>query len=458
MSEINFQKININLQELAQRNANTINICTPSFLKITANSTSSAAPAMGIVRKSSDVISGSVQNEIDTLNQEVGMINSVVAANTNTSTDFSAGGVGRKLNHRAKIIGHTAYVSPTPPEYAIRSENGHVLKETTDVSRLLGCLELSPYYDTETQRTLLTGAVTKLAEWLDDMIVNYDTRVAEGSARGDSEVKLSFLLRLRHKIENCEFPVGFGNDIEFAEAAQDDPGSIILGCYSNSFYPEQYLNPTDNTHCNNAVTDHYDRSILLNAAAFIPTRMFSNEMELRAAINSGNTNFNIGDILMASTEFYNNYAQVYLASVLAHEFIHATHIANEAITYNTCEMIEDDFRNEVVFNGWSQETQDAIDTIFEGLSLNNITYGEGFIPLGQNTDSGLGFHDLGDLYDVAQHGFEENTAYSDWWYEWGYNADAGEWDWIGIPYTDFSTGNNLNWDVLPELRNFSIYT
>jgi predicted alternative tryptophan synthase beta-subunit len=158
---------------------------------------------------------------------------------------------------------------------------------------------------------------------------------------------------------------------------------------------------------------------------------------------------------MASPTFYNNYTQLYLASVLAHELIHATHIANEAITYNMCELIEDDYRNTVVFNGWDAETQTAVAAAgFSGMlsNLNDIKYGQAYIPQEVHATAGLGFHSLdGDnsgTNSVVQHGYDENRAYP----QWSYDPVLG---WR--TYDSYHSGNTPQ-AILAELKNFSAYT
>ena len=105
-----------------------------------------------------------------------------------------------------------------------------------------------------------------------------------------------------------------------------------------------------------------------------------------------------------------------------------------------CEMIEDDFRNQVVFDGWAPETQAAIDNVYENFNLNSITYGESYIPIGSN--GGLAFHDLAAydnqnemVEDVVYHGWMENMSY----------------DW----YSQYSSGNYIT-DNYKELLNFVV--
>ena len=416
MTEVNYTRLNINIPEIV-RQQSLVHTHAPSFLNLTGQY-SSVTPS-GIIRKSaSDVISGDVQDEINQISQETDIINSVIGANANELSEITMG--SHSYFSTDKVIEFEEYTPTVNPEFGTVLSSGHSVAQTTNTNKLMAHLQYSPNYNLGVQQTIVQGAVTKLVNWLDDMIVNYDANVAIGTSRGDSESKLSFLLRLRKQIENCDFPVGFGNDEYFAEASTGD--SVVLGCYQYNYY-DMYLNPTDDVHDNEGIVNNFNRSILLNAAAFIPNRRFTNEAQLRAALdayaevlatnpNPPEPTFTYGDIIMASDEFYQNFAETYLASVLAHEFIHATHIGDEAVTYNTCEMIEDDFRNRVVFNGWDPATQASIDNVYVNFNLNSITYDESYIPLGSN--GGLGFHDLGTYEDVAYHGWTENTSY-DWY-------------------------------------------
>ena len=426
----------------------------PSFLSITNKFDFSKLE--GLVY-ADQVVSGEVEAETSRLQAEQDTINNLISENTSASTEFSADNIGK---FTAKVIDFERYQMN-----AVSGSNR--LKTQTNTNNLIKNISLSEKYSEGEQKKIIEGAIEKLAEWLDDYINNYEERVAEGKSRGDSEVKLSFLLRLRKAIENCDFPVGFGNDEYFKANSTDD--YIVLGAYSNSYYTGEYLNPTDHANDNNAAIQHMDRNILLNAKVFMPERKYVGEAQLVSAINAGKFDYVMdetldaigqqqainkafGEIIMASDDVYFNYTQTYLASVLAHEFIHSTHIGNEAVTYNTCELLEDDFRDKVIYDGWSTKAQNAVDTIFSGLVLNEITYDEGFIPTGNG--GGLGFHDLlpydktsSSKENVVEHGHDENMCYTNVYDEAGNLISKG--------YADYGSGNTLE-DDKKELMNFVV--
>lgn len=347
----------------------------------------------------------------------------------------------KEANSKPKVISFTQYDSKqtqsefglTPPEFTAVNNDGVNLGTRTDLTNIYKMIQYSPNYNKTEQKTIFEGAIVKLANWLDDYISNYDERVAEGKAKGDSEVKLSFLLRMRKAIENCDFPIGFGNDSYFEENSKN--GYVVLGAYGSATYDSQYLNLNKNANNNNTALNHLNRSIILNAKVFVPQRTYKSESELRAAIKRGDFNYlnepneeisqdrlinkALGAIYMSSDDVYYNYTETYLASVLAHELIHSTHITNEAVTYNTCELIEDDFRNQIIFDGWDVRTQESVDTILQNVNLNELTYGNTFIPFGEGY--GLQFHDLlaydktaDGMENVIQHGHEENMQYADY--------------------------------------------
>jgi hypothetical protein len=280
-------------------------------------------------------------------------------------------------------------------------------------------------------------------------------------------MKLSFLLKLRKAIENCDFPVGFGNDEYFQSEASD--GYVVLGAYSNSSYSGNYLNPFDHASDNNAAIQHTNRNITLNAELFVLNRTYKTEKELVNGINAGDFDYlseefssqdekdaalnkAYTDVILSSDEVYYNYVKAYLASVLAHEFIHSTHIANEAVTYSTCEMLEDDFRHRLISTNWAQSTQEAVDTIYDDFILNELEYDDVFIPTSDG--GGLTLHNLYP-YDVlpnsndnvVKHGYNENMSYDDIVDEDG--------EIIYKAWKNFTTGNTLE-DARKEVMNFIV--
>ena len=426
----------------------------PSFLSVTNKFDFSKLEGLVYADK---VISGEVETETAKLQIEQDTINQIIDENTNASTEFSTENIGK---FTSKIIGFERYEKDSVSA-------GNNLKRQTNTNNLVRNIQLSERYGEGNQKKIIEGAIKILAEWLDDNINNYEERVAEGKTNGETEVKLSFLLKLRKAIENCDFPVGFGNDEYFSENSSDD--YVVLGAYSNSYYTDQYLNPTDHANDNNAVIQHMDRSILLNADVFMINRKYTSEAKLVSGINSGKFNYlndesmssieqqeavnkAVGEILMASDDVYFTFTQTYLASVLAHEFIHSTHIGNEAVTYNICEVLEDDFRNKIVYDGWKQSTQDAVDTILSGLNLNQITFGECILPTASG--GGIGFHDLlpynqtsSTKENVVEHGHAENMCYTN-----VYDDDGNI---LARGYADYGSGNTLD-DDKKELMNFVV--
>lgn len=386
----------------------------PSFLSVTNRFDPSTLK--GIVFED-DVINGTVENEIKNTEVQSNLIKKVIAKNVEGST-FDSDNMSLNASVPVKI------------------------KDKTNASKLLSNLQYDKNYDNDVQQKILTQGVNTLVDWLDDYINNYDKRVAEGKNRGDSEVKLSFLLKLRNSIENCDFPVGFAARDSFV--MEPDQGYVVLGSYGWAQI-NNYLNPEDHTNDNAGILKHLNRSITLNAGVFCVDRKYTTEKQLQDAINSGAYNYlrkegitnadlikALSEMLMASDDFYYNFASAYFASILAHELIHSVHITNEAVTYNTCEMIEDDFRNQAVFANWSPATQEAVDKIFENLDLNSYTYDMAYLP---TAGGNLGFHDLGDYDEVAAHGHYENTAYPD--------------------YIGCSTGDTVE-DDKKELMNFIV--
>lgn len=450
----------------------------PSFLSVTNNF--GLSNIKGVVY-ADDVISGAVQDEIDKTQNENDTISSIVNENKDGSvfdsnTVFTAKTITFESYAETVANSNSEATTGSAASTTTTGSNGTALRTTTSTTALYKNIQYSNNYDKEIQQNIIQGGIDILVNWLDDYINNYDERVAEGKANGESEVKLSFLLRLRKAIENCDFPIGFGNDEYFEEASGS--GYVVLGAYSAAYNTSYYLNPEDHANDNVGALQHTNSSIILNADLFCLNRKYTSQYQVQMAIERGEFDylFEEGttqeqineaymDIVMASDEVYYNYACTYFASILAHELIHSTHITNEAVTYATCEMIEDDFRDQVVSTNWSEETQAAVDTIFENVDLNSLTYGELYLPIGGG--SGVGFHDLGDFNDIASHGHDENMAYNTDTLGYIYKTDeegnlildeAGEPIVISTyiaykAYTNFTTGNTLE-DDANELMNF----
>ncbi len=430
----------------------------PSFLKLTNNQIDTSS-IKGVVLVE-DVLSGEIEDQIKNTQTETDIINSVLNNNTDGSNfdsnkvftakkiEFEAYEPTKTTNSTTEETGSTA--APTP------TTNSNI-KTKTSTNEIYKNIQYSSNYNQEVQERIIKEGIDKLINWLDDYINNYDAKVAEGKERGDSEVKLSFLLRLRKAIETCDFPIGFGNDEYFAEASGE--GYVVLGAYSASYNTSYYLNPEDHANDNVGALTHGNRSIILNAGVFCINRKYKNEYQVQKAyeykdfdylfeegVTQEEINQAYADIILSSDDVYYDYASTYFASILAHELIHSTHITNEAVTYNTCEMLEDDFRGQLIKTDWDPKTQAVVDSIFTDVNLNELTFEDIFLPTGNG--GGLGFHDLGNTDDVANHGHNENMAYNtDITYDDGTIAYKA--------YTNFTTGNTLE-DDKKELLNFIV--
>ncbi len=465
MTEVNSLQLNKYYNNLSENLVSSLATevqAGPSFLTVTNRFDFSQLG--GVVYADEDVLSGDVQSEIEKLQTEEDQINALLQANTSASSDLVVASVSNTF--QAKDIGFVSYEETLSTLNSTASvSSGKNISEKTDTTNILKSIQYSDNYNTEVQQKIIEGGIQLLVNWLDDYINNYDERVAEGKANGESEVKLSFLLRLRKSIENCDFPIGFGNDEYFQESSED--GYVVLGAYSSAYNTSYYLNPEDHANENVGALQQTNRSIIFNASVFMIDRPYTNETQLRNAINNGEFDYLFEDditqadineayaaMVLASDEVYYNFSSAYFASILAHELIHSTHITNEVVTYNTCEMIEDDFRDQIISANWSSSTQVAVDQIFMDLNLNQLTYGDIYLPTGDG--GGLSFHDL-EAYDedadpykdsVLEHGHEENMAYNeDTLREDGTIAYKG--------YANFTTGNTLE-DDIKELLNFIV--
>lgn len=313
-------------------------------------------------KEEADVYNGSVNSEINKLQNEQEQINNILAENTKLTLNSV---LNDTLNsepalQNAKKIGFIEYAG------------GNVLNTKTDTTNILNNIQ----YANNDEKKVVEGAITLLTDWLDEYITNYDAKIAEGINRGDSEVKLSFLLEIRKAIENVDFPIGFGD-----YSAPED--QYTLGSYSFN------LGGYDNYYHLNT-----DRSILLNAKYLMPTRNYTSYQEIiDAATLTPDTQFSYTDIVFASDEGYYNYCTNYMASVLVHELTHSLHIYNEAVTYYTNDAFDDDFYTSAV----EGVDQTFLNQYFGGIS---ITYGS------------LGIsHELNSFEEAVSHGHDKNMDY-----------------------------------------------
>ncbi len=379
-----------------------------------------------------DVISGNVENEIQKISNVQEQIETIVKANSQASVlNLSEANLFSTAStvSSAKTISFTAYTGA--------STN---YNEKTDISSAMDNFQpdiTSSISEAEQKKIFQTGMQT-LADWIDNYIANYNTVLEEGRARQDAETKISFLLEIRKAIENCDFPVGFAPQ----ETNYDENGNatgMALGCYQWGYIPGEYLNPQNTAYVDRGAEHDYNRSILLNTDYFAFQRQYTNEYDAVNAFLNGNATYL--DVAFANDETYYKYTGACLAATLIHEFVHSTHISNEAVTYFICEVIEDDFANMQVGTTYSNNAVNAVNLL--GINLNTMKYSDLYTPYTLTNKDGTSQvsyfsmgHNLGDINEIAAHGHQNNLAHTD-------------------TYTNMSGGNTVSYDK-QELLNFVV--
>lgn len=322
------------------------------LLSITSRFAKNGLSQVERVMTAEDVYSGTVNKEIDKILSEEDQITSILKANTNA---FNADAIDTLTEtvraNSAKQIGFVQYTAKSK----VNSKT-----DTTSIKN-------SIVANNEEEKQLISDAIDVMTEWLDDYIANYNVRVAQGKANGDSELKFSFLLEVRKAIENCDFEVGFGT-VGNAPSDNFTPNDTTMGSYSPSMlmYTDGSMVGYDTYHLNGPT-----RNILLNPDYFMPERKYSSLDELKAAIASGTTQFEYTDLLV-DDEAYDNYCKTNLAATLWHELIHSTHIYNEYVTYYATDTFEDDFADKQI-DGVSAQTLAFLKQKFNGFE-NGVTY------------------------------------------------------------------------------------
>lgn len=363
-----------------------------------------------------------IADEIDKAVNEEEQINSILKANTLATTfDLQETNLfSKSSNSTGKTIGFVEYTG-----------SSHTINKKTNTTALMNCFTPDTSSgNVDVQTKVFESAVTIMTNWLDDYINNYEQRVAEGTANGEIEAKLSFLLRIRKAIENCDFPVGFAPQ-----------SGTAMGSYNWSYYVGEFLNPEDETFTNRGAEHDLNPKMLLRTDMFASDRKFKTEAEAMAAIDNASAgaaiDFSVEDLIFANEDAYYQFKGVHLATVLIHEFVHSTHISNEAVTYFTCELMESDYYNESVYANFSSEyLAKAQQLSIDGstLDLTSIKYAD----MTTQVDTGDGIiaaafgHSLGSIDEIAQHGHEMNE---------------------GDLYTEMSKGNTTQ-ACKKELLNF----
>lgn len=304
------------------------------------------------VMTADDVYSGDVEKEIDKILSEEDQITSILKANTNVFNSEAIDALTETVrSSTAKTIGFVQYTAKSKINAAT---------DTTSIKN-------SVVANNAEEKQLIYDSIDAMVEWLDDYIANYNVRVAQGNSKGDSELKLSFLLEVRKAIENCDFEVGFGT-VGTSDTDNFAPGDTTMGAYSPNMliYSDGSSVGYDTYHLNGP-----SRNILLNPDYFMPERTYTSLDELKAAINSGVTQFQYTDLLVDDEAYY-NYCKTNLAVTLWHELIHSTHIYNEYVTYYATDAYEDDIADTQI-DGVSSQTLAYLKQNFNGFE-NGVTY------------------------------------------------------------------------------------
>lgn len=376
-----------------------------------------------------DVISGDVDKEINNLLSEKKQIDEILKSNINSSTNDLSDITLSNAVATAKTIGFIKYEGADTK-----------LKSKTDTNSIISGFTADPRYEASEQFKVFESGIKVMTDWLDEYINNYSDRVTTGLKNGESEAKLSFLLRIRKAIENCDFPVGFAE--REMKVTADGQFRVVGGSYSHASYSKpEFLNEENKANTNIDVEHDFRRQILLNTDISAFQRKYKTEAEAMAAVNNGESVL-WTDILHSNDEVYYKYTGASLATTLIHELIHSDRINNEAITYFSCEVFEDDFNNKLLDATFSPEILALAKA--NNFDINSLTYSSREVsPRIQVPVDGGGFepfqpsfgHNLTNVDSVAAHGHKENTAYP------FYNA--------------FSTGNTLA-DDKKELLNFVV--
>ena len=322
------------------------------LLSITSRFAKNGLSQVERVMTAEDVYSGAVEKEIDSILNEEDQIASILKENTNALNAETIDTLTKTLrSETAKKIDFVEYTGKSK------------INATTDTTSIKNSIVAN----NEEEKQLISDAIDVMAEWLDEYIANYNTRVALGKSSGDSELKLSFLLEVRKAIENCDFEVGFGT-VGTSDTDNFTPGDTTMGSYSPNMlmYTDGTSVGYDTYHLNGPT-----RNILLNPDYFMPERAYSNLDELKAAIASGTTEFQPVDLLV-DDEAYDNYCKTNLAATLWHELIHSTHIYNEYVTYYATDAFEDDFADQEI-EGFSSQTLSYLKQNIVGME-NGVTY------------------------------------------------------------------------------------
>ena len=308
---VDIQKIE-QQKTVAQNAVDEISSAQPGdFLSITSRQPSTSGnswilAAMGY----DDVISGTVEDEIQSIISETDAIASA-------------------MNHVRPKANYSKVPTTTVRNYG--SSESFECSTNTSSQAVADAVSRGDYNKTygsgksaQTYKDAVVKAFDGVISFLDDLIANYDTRVAAGLAAGHQEVKLTTLLQLRNAMKNCDLVI----NIEDTYGKTVDYGAYYA--YSTSEYELTMTDGTKRLAIESTSSDYdiYAGGMYLKFVNGDLDRHYNRQMcfttdSLDSFINSG-------------------YADKYMLATVMHEFSHSLHIPNECIAYLMGEVIADD--------------------------------------------------------------------------------------------------------------------
>ena len=314
-------------QQLSDVQNEVSGIQTNDFLSITSrqpdiSGNSWILQAMGY----DDVITGTVEDEIQSVISETEAIASAMDS-VKPQTNYSRVPTTTVRNYGSS---ETFECSTNTSSAAIAAA-----VERGDYNKTYGSGKTAQQY-----KDAVVKAFEGVITYLDDLIANYDTKVASGLASGHQEVKLTTLLQLRNVMKNCDVVINI----------EDTYGkSVDYGAYYAYSTAEYVVTMTDGTKRGAVVGTSTDYDVYVSGMylKFVNEdldRHYNRQMcfttdSLDSYINSG-------------------FAHKYMLATVMHEFSHSLHIPNECIAYLMGEVIADDLNYPLNWGGFDATDPD----------------------------------------------------------------------------------------------------
>lgn len=314
-------------QQLSDVQNKVSGIQTNDFLSITSrqpdiSGNSWILQAMGY----DDVITGTVEDEIQSVISETEAIASAMDS-VKPQTNYSRVPTTTVRNYGSS---ETFECSTNTSSAAIAAA-----VERGDYNKTYGSGKTAQQY-----KDAVVKAFEGVITYLDDLIANYDTKVASGLASGHQEVKLTTLLQLRNAMKNCDVVINI----------EDTYGkSVDYGAYYAYSTAEYVVTMTDGTKRGAVVGTSTDYDVYVSGMylKFVNEdldRHYNRQMcfttdSLDSYINSG-------------------FAHKYMLATVMHEFSHSLHIPNECIAYLMGEVIADDLNYPLNWGGFDATDPD----------------------------------------------------------------------------------------------------